>query len=274
MVRADRTQLDQVLINLCTNAFHAMPHGGRLCITTEQLQFDQTPHLQARPGPYLRLSVSDTGVGIAPDFLERIWEPFFTTKKEGTGLGLATVYAIIRRHNGFVTVTSELARGSRFDVHLPLSPVAHKPVQADPLESLGGKETILLVDDEPMLRELIGEGLSTYGYQVLGASDGDQALELFRRKRGEIDLAVVDVVMPQMSGPVLCSQLLREQPDLKLLLMSGHAPEELLDEAAVFPVIPKPFKVPALARRIRQLLAMVPGREGAPPQPVEATGEA
>jgi len=256
VVRADRTQLDQVIINLCTNACHAMPDGGQLRLVTERVAVNEASvrHPDAPPGPYLRLSVADSGIGIEPAHLERIWEPFFTTKEEGTGLGLATVYAVVRRLNGFINVESERGRGTRFEVYLPLAATGVQPTAPEPIQALGGGETILLVDDEPMLRELVGDGLSLYGYRVLCAASGEEAIELFRQRGDEIALAVVDVVMPQMSGPTLSRRLLQEWPGTPILLMSGHAPEKLVEDARTLPTIAKPFKVPALAQRIRALL--------------------
>jgi PAS domain S-box-containing protein len=256
VVRADRTQLDQVIINLCTNACHAMPDGGQLRLVTERVAVNEASvrHPDAPPGPYLRLSVADSGIGIEPAHLERIWEPFFTTKEEGTGLGLATVYAVVRRLNGFINVESERGRGTRFEVYLPLAATGVQPTAPEPIAALGGGETILLVDDEPMLRELVGDGLSLYGYRVLCAASGEEAIELFRQRGDEIALAVVDVVMPQMSGPTLSRRLLQEWPGTPILLMSGHAPEKLVEDARTLPTIAKPFKVPALAQRIRALL--------------------
>jgi PAS domain S-box-containing protein len=260
VVRADRTQLDQVLLNLCTNACHAMPHGGQLRVITDRVEIGEHSlgHPDALPGTYLRLSVIDTGVGIEPDVLQRIWEPFFTTKEEGTGLGLATVYAIVRRLNGYVAVESEPGRGTRFDIHLPLTAAPIQAMAPEPAELLSGRETLLFVDDEPMLRELIGEGLSLFGYRLLCAGDGSEALELFRQHGADINLAVVDMVMPELSGPALCRQLMQLKPDLPILLMSGHASDR--DEDGSLPMIAKPFKVPALARRIRQLLDVARGR--------------
>jgi PAS domain S-box-containing protein len=257
MLRVDRTQLDQILFNLATNASHAMPGGGRLQIGTQRVELTEGSirHPRAHAGSYFRLIVADTGIGIAPADLERIWEPFFTTKKEGTGLGLATVYAIVQRYQGFVTVESEQGRGTRFEVYLPLAAAEAQPDVTLPDEPRGDGETILLVDDESMLRELVGEGLTLLGYRVLAAGDGQEAVEVFRRHRDEIALAVVDVVLPNMSGPAICRRLRLERPELPVLLMSGHAPDRLSDETAALPMIPKPFKVPALVRRIRQLIA-------------------
>jgi CheY-like chemotaxis protein len=208
----------------------------------------------------VRLSVADTGMGMDPTIVERIWEPFFTTKAEGTGLGLATVYAIVRRLNGFITVESEPGTGTRFEVYLPLAATGVQPVAPEPIEAIGGGETILLVDDEAMLRELVGDGLSLFGYRMLCASGGEEAIEIVRRRGSEIALAVVDLVMPQMSGPALCRRLAELRPGMPILLMSGHAPEKMIDEARMLPVIAKPFKVPALAQRIRRLLGEAHGR--------------
>jgi len=265
-VRADRGQLEQVLINLAVNARDAMPDGGVLTIRTafvEITKADATRLYQSKPGKYVRLSVSDTGLGMPPDVQARVFEPFFTTKEpgKGTGIGLATVYGIVKQSGGFILLTSELETGTTFDVYLPLAArVAAAAGRAGvrPEEPRAGEVTVLLVEDLRRVRELGRKILAREGYRVLTAESGSQALDLARNGAERIDLLLTDVVMPGMSGPELVRALQGIRPDTAVVYMSGYT-GDVLDQqgidrdAAAF--LEKPFTPAALSQTVRQALA-------------------
>ena len=230
-VQADVGMLEQVLVNLVVNARDAMPKGGQLLVTTEKTAVDAAyakAHPESRPGDFVSLSVSDTGTGIAPENLSRIFEPFFTTKAvgKGTGLGLATVYGIVKQHQGWIEVASQLGVGTTFRIFLPASdPPAAAPGPA-PVESKprGGSETILLVEDDEAVRALTSRLLESFGYRVREAASGPKALELWRAEMAQIDLLLTDMVMPDgISGRELADQLLVQRPDLKIIFISGYS---------------------------------------------------
>jgi PAS domain S-box-containing protein len=230
-VSADPTQINQVLLNLALNARDAMPGGGTLTFSAANLRIDDefaaaTP--QAHPGPHVVISVSDTGHGIAPEHIDRIFEPFFTTKDvgKGTGLGLSTVHAIIREHGGFITVQSSPGHGATFRVHLPaqpeLEPLAQSPAAAP--GPRGDGQTILVIDDEPSIRDLTRHTLEAHGYRILLAGDGAEGVALFAQNRERIALVITDLVMPIMDGQATISALRRIQPRLPIIAASGHDP--------------------------------------------------
>ncbi len=264
VVRADPTQLEQVIMNLCINARDAMPDGGSLMIETANVTFDEqscAPRPLANPGKYAMLSVADTGTGMDDATLERIFEPFFTTKElgKGTGLGLATVYGIARQHGGFVEVTSELRKGSTFRAYLPVSssPVASNPPADDRDAMQGGTETILVAEDHDGLREIAFEILTSLGYRVVLAADGEQALREFRSLRDLIDLALLDVMLPKISGPEIYERVSVERPDLPVIFATGYSADSSLlrqVEQRGLPVIQKPYSSRELARKVREVL--------------------
>ncbi len=263
-VKADPGQIEQVLLNLTINARDAMPKGGTLTLETANVALgdenasDRPPIL---PGRYVLLAVSDTGVGMDEETLRRIFEPFFTTKPEGqgTGLGLATVYGIVKQSDGYIWVYSELGHGTTFKIYLPrVDEVADAPTPADPLESAPrGDETILVVEDNPALREVIRQRLESNGYTVLLARDGDEALALAAARAGSIDLLLTDVVMPGLGGGELAQELCALRPGLRVLYMSGYTDGAIqhhgvLEEGAV--LLEKPFTGEKLARAVRDAL--------------------
>jgi CheY-like chemotaxis protein len=232
-VEADPGMLEQVLLNLVVNARDAMPGGGLLQITTEKLSLDAA-HAQANPearaGEFVRLSVSDTGTGIAPEHLPQIFDPFFTTKEpgKGTGLGLATVYGIVKQHQGWIELTSQPGAGTRFNLFLPAipPPVPNTGSRAAEATLLGGTERILLVEDDFAVRAITQQLLETHGYRVWKAESAQAALELWSTHAAEVDLLLTDVVMPgTLTGRQLAERLLQEKPRLKIILMSGYSPE-------------------------------------------------
>ena len=262
-VHADAGMMDQVLMNLAVNARDAMVDGGQMVIETAGVEFDKFAAMQtaqARPGSFVCLSVSDNGCGIPPENLSRIFEPFFTTKEvgKGTGLGLATVFAIAEQHNGWVNVDSEVNHGTTFKVYLPRLAEAHgaKFINKTPATAQTGHETILLVEDEPTLRNVMGIALTRLGYRVLEAPTGFQALEVAKKHSAEIHLLLTDLMMPDgMTGKELGHRLLQENPKLKVIYMSGYsadlaAKDFPLQEGVNFLI--KPFQVQRLAQTIRQ----------------------
>jgi len=264
-VKADPTQLEQVLMNLTINARDAMPGGGRLTIETADVELDETfarEHPGAGTGLHVRLSVTDDGVGMSAEIRARIFEPFFTTKEKGrgTGLGLSMVYGIVKQHGGYVGVRSEEGRGTTFEIYLPCASLTDEDRAEQTPEREGesrGSETILLVEDEADVRELAREILEMTGYTVLEAARGDEALRLCRESPRPIDLLLTDVVMPQMSGPELARRLLELRPHTKVVYMSGYTDDALGDHGVLDPeiiLLLKPFTPESLMQHLRRAL--------------------
>ncbi len=263
-VRADPGQLEQVIVNLVVNARDAMPDGGKLTIETANVTLDQAyarSHLGASAGDYVMVAVSDTGHGFSEEIRQHLFEPFFTTKAEGkgTGLGLATCYGIVKQCGGTIWAYSEVGVGSTFKVYLPR--VGAEPELLAPTDTsapLGGHETILLVEDEPMVRDVTARTLVASGYRVLRASNGVDALRLIETEGpAQIDLLVTDVVMPEMGGLQLLDRLRGMRPGLRVLFTSGYAPTAVvrhgvLEASTAF--LPKPFVPDALVRKVREVL--------------------
>jgi two-component system, cell cycle sensor histidine kinase and response regulator CckA len=262
-VHADAGQLEQILLNLAVNARDAMPEGGRLSIETATVVLDDSCAMQdvaVRPGPYVMLAVTDTGIGMDEQTVQRIFEPFFTTKERGrgTGLGLSTVYAIVKESDGYVGVSSGTGRGSTFKVYLPQAEgVIVKPPASEAVAAPTGSETVLLVEDEQAVRVLCRVLLERAGYRVFDAADPRQAEDLFRHHPDRIDLVVTDVIMPGSSGPSLFARLSVERPHLKVLYMSGYADHAMVQPATRPPdvaFLQKPFTADGLLRKVREAL--------------------
>jgi PAS domain S-box-containing protein len=267
-VKADQGQIEQVIINLAVNARDAMPEGGRLTIETANATIDETFARQHPPmtaGQYARLSAVDTGIGMDAATLARVFEPFFTTKEpgKGTGLGLATVYGVVKQSGGFIWASSEPGKGARFDVYLPLVRARATQKAATPSrESVReGSEKILLVEDDEALRELIVETLRQWGYEVFEAGNGNDALGIARKRSDEIDLLLTDVVMPGMNGPQVAEKVAALNPGIKVLFMSGYAdlgPGQSDFFGKERRLLQKPYRLPDLARTIREVLETDP----------------
>jgi len=264
-LRADPSMIDQVLLNLALNARDAMPKGGQLVIETYGAEFDEqaaSHSASIRAGSFVCLSVGDTGCGILPENLHKVFEPFFTTKEvgKGTGLGLATVFGIVQQHHGWINVYSEVGQGTAFRIYLPhLAEPSEKKVTKPMLTTFpGGKETILLVEDDPALRRMLHSSLTRLGYRVLDAANGIEALALLRQHGSEIRLALTDMVMPGgMTGIELGARLLKENPKLKVIYASGYSAEVAgkdfpLTEGVNF--LSKPFQTAHLAQTVRTAL--------------------
>jgi PAS domain S-box-containing protein len=268
-VKADPGQIEQVIMNLALNARDAMPHGGKLTIETANVQLDTsyaTEHQPITPGRYVLLAVSDTGVGMSPEVQARIFEPFFTTKEvgKGTGLGLSTVYGIVKQSGGFIWVYSELGQGATFKIYLPRVDQTAETVTGDKRLSnvLRGTETILLVEDDPQLRQLTSSVLSHCGYKLLVATNPDEGLAIARADHNDIRLLITDVVMPGMNGRQLAEQISKISPSMKVLYISGYTNNAIvhygvLDEGLWF--LPKPFSLSALVGKVREILDSSPG---------------
>ena len=269
-VRLDPAQFEQVLMNLVINARDAMPNGGVLTIESRNVDLDEgyaRQHQGVAPGHYVMLAVSDTGMGMTEDVSRHLFEPFFTTKPpgRGTGLGLATCYGIVKQNGGHIWVYSEYGRGSTFKIFLPRTgEAAVSDTPADPASgSVAGHETVLVVEDEPMVRAISVESLEMLGYRVLQASHGEDALEVARAYAGTIDLVVSDVVMPVMGGPALVQRLRIERPHVKVLFVSGYTDDAIVRQGVLEPgveFLQKPFALAALARRIREILGAGDGQ--------------
>lgn len=262
-VQASATQLHQVFLNLCINARDALPQGGELTLTAENRRLDAAAAAEiadARPGSFLAVEVRDTGTGIPPDVLARIWEPFYTTKGEGkgTGLGLSTVRGILQNHDGFVTVVTHLGRGTTFTVFLPAAESGVGGGQADsPVAKAarGQGELLLVVDDEEPVRELAARILTDHGYQVLTACDGADAIAVFAPRAAYVRLLLTDLQMPILGGIALAGAVRRMQPRLPIVVMSGieiPSSAPLKDFAAAF--LAKPFQVETLLSMVRRML--------------------
>ena len=265
LVRADPGQLEQVIVNLAVNARDAMPEGGVVTVETFRVTAAEVRRMRSEILPvadYTGLRVSDTGVGIPTEHLSKIFEPFFTTKEvgKGTGLGLSTVYGIVKQTDGFIFADSEVGKGTSFVIYLPVhhaaeAPEPAVPVRVEPAGDMWGTGTILLVEDEAMVRAVAERALTRQGYQVLTANNGEEALELIEEGT-EFDLLISDVVMPQMDGPTLVRTARAKYPDLKVLFMSGYAEEQLRKSIDIDRVsfLPKPFSVQQLGQAARDAL--------------------
>jgi two-component system, cell cycle sensor histidine kinase and response regulator CckA len=257
--------MEQVLLNLAVNARDAMPRGGQLAIRIAVVDIDDAhvqQHPEARTGRFVCVSKADTGCGIPPENLPRIFEPFFTTKEigKGTGLGLATVYGIVKQHQGWIEVESVLGKGSTFRIYIPFlgsTPAAAEP-PAGQITIRGGSETILLVEDEPPVRELVASVLQKYGYKILQAASGPEAVGVWREHKANINLLLTDLVMPgTMNGHELAAKLQGEQTGLKVIFTSGYSADIVgknfkLDANLNF--LQKPYHPNTLAQTVRRCL--------------------
>ncbi len=263
-VEVDRGQMEQVLLNLYINAWQAMPQGGRILVETENIEVsaEMARPYGARAGAHVRITIGDNGIGMSPEVQRRIFEPFFTTreKSKGTGLGLASVYAILKNHGGFVDVASVEGQGTTFSLFLPASLKRQEASREDPPADdalVGGKERVLLVDDEEMVVDVAESMLRRLGYQVISARGGYEALALLRREPAAVDLAIIDMIMPEMSGSQVFAEIRRIRPDLPVLIASGYSAESDVTGISVQGsngFIQKPFDLKTLARCVRQVL--------------------
>jgi two-component system cell cycle sensor histidine kinase/response regulator CckA len=279
-VKADLNQFQQVVLNLAVNAGHAMPDGGKLTIKTANVaepESRQYAYKGMPPGDYVMVEVADTGTGIAPEIMDKIFLPFFSTKEtgKGTGLGLATVYGIVKQTGGFVYPESEVGKGTTFRIFLPrhepsaepqgvapaidgaLAAAEHLAKVSAPAADDTGHGTILLVEDEKDLRNLNARGLSSRGYTVLQAGNGVEAIDVLESHEGEIDLVVSDVVMPEMDGPALLKELRRRKPDLKIIFVSGYAEEAFANNEpqGQHAFLAKPFELKTLVAKVKETMA-------------------
>jgi len=258
--------MEQIIMNLAVNARDAMPKGGKLLVTTADVTIDESyvgHNPDAHIGRFVRLSVTDTGTGMSPETLERIFEPFFTTKEvgKGTGLGLATVYGIVKQHQGWVEVQSEAGVGTTFTVFVPASEKSSYDTTFEKVPSKpavkGGNETILLVEDEPVLRELARIILKDYKYEVLEAASGVEALKVWDQYQGKVDLLLTDMVMPEgMTGRELAEELKARKPDLKVVYTSGYSSDVMGGDMSMQDTmfLQKPYPPPLLAKTVRECL--------------------
>jgi two-component system, cell cycle sensor histidine kinase and response regulator CckA len=252
----------QVILNLGVNARDAMAGGGTLTIRTANVDLDEifaSNHIGMEPGPYTLLQVTDSGVGMDDATKERVFDPFFTTKGDGTGLGLATVYGIVKQSGGHIWLYSEPGMGTTFKIYFPITEESvgdSLPAQIEP-RSFEGPETILLVEDDDAVRPLVAQALRLYGYTVLEAGNGQQALDIAEHERNAIDLLLTDVVMPGMNGRELAEQLLAEQPTLHVLYTSGYPADTIIRHGiaeATAAYLEKPYLPDDLAHKIRDIL--------------------
>src|SRR6476619_6061383 len=268
-VKADLHQFEQVIINLAVNARDAMPNGGKLVIRTANVSERESLALgqhRVPPGEYVLIEVSDTGTGMPPEVMQKIFEPFFSTKEvgRGTGLGLSTVYGIVKQTGGYIFAESELGQGTVMRLYLPryvevageAEPV-RAPVRREPPKDLTGRGTVLLVEDEDAVRSFAARALGQRGYRVLEAATGAEALEVFTSHKGDVDLVVSDVVMPEMDGPTLMKHLRSERPDVKIIFISGYAEDAFrrnLSDKEDFMFLQKPFDLKELAAAVKAAL--------------------
>jgi two-component system cell cycle sensor histidine kinase/response regulator CckA len=269
-------KFEQVIVNLAVNARDAMPEGGKLVIKTSNVPAAESERLQYKGMPaadYVSIAISDTGTGIPADIVDKIFEPFFSTKEvgKGTGLGLSTVYGIVKQTGGFIYVDSVPDQGTTFRIFLPRhmqekDAVAEMPVTSDTpalapekpkAPDLTGQGTILLVEDEDGLRSLNARGLRSRGYTVIEAANGLEAVELLEEEEDGVDLVVSDVVMPEMDGPTMLAQMRQKNPDLRIIFVSGYAEdafEKSLPEGQQFNFLPKPFTLSQLVAAVKETM--------------------
>jgi two-component system cell cycle sensor histidine kinase/response regulator CckA len=269
-VKADKTQFEQVIINLAVNARDAMPDGGRLTIRTRNVSERESLKLASlgvAAGEYVLIEVEDTGVGMSPEVMSNIFEPFFSTKEvgKGTGLGLSTVYGFVKQTGGYVFPESAVGEGTTFRIYLPRhiveseEEIAHqrREKKREAVRDLTGTGRVLLVEDEDAVRNFAARALARQGYEVLEAATGLEALEVMARERGRVDIVVSDVVMPEMDGPTLLKELRKTNPNLKMIFVSGYPDDAFrksLDENEEYTFLPKPFTLPQLAAKVKEQL--------------------
>jgi PAS domain S-box-containing protein len=261
-IKADPGQIEQIIMNLTVNARDAMPEGGRLAITTADIMIDEhyaRMHVDMKAGPYVMIAVADNGQGMSREIQERIFEPFFTTKQAGTGLGLATVYSIVKQHSGAINVYSEINKGTTFKIYFPAVKEEAGVVERQPrsAEARHGNEAILVVDDEAGIRQMIVDSLSPFGYRLLGAANGEEALQVAEQFSGNIDVLLTDILMPGMYGTELAARLQKKWPAIKVLFMSGYLEireqeSDLVDMEKNF--LAKPIMPSTLTRKLREIL--------------------
>jgi CheY-like chemotaxis protein len=260
-VEADPNQVEQVLLNLYVNAGQAMPGGGELYLQTENVTLDDnyTRHFSVIPGDYVKISIADTGIGMDEKTIKRIFDPFFTTKDmgRGTGLGLASAYGIIKNHGGIINADSIINKGTTFNVFLPASDkniVKLKPLKQKTLKGVG---TVLLVDDEEMIIDVGSQILENLGYRVLSARSGAEAIEVYRSHQDDINLVILDMIMPDLGGGETYDRLKKINPEIKILLSSGYSIDgqasEIIDRGCNG-FIQKPFNIKQLSRKIRDVI--------------------
>jgi len=262
-VMADAHQLEQVMMNLATNARDAMPQGGVFSVTTEQIRFDKefiTTHGYGQPGMYAMLTVSDTGKGMDEETRQRIFEPFFTTKVmgKGTGLGMAVVYGIVKGHDGYVNVYSEPEFGTTLKIYLPLTSMQPEVTQESmqPV-ALSKGETILIAEDEPAVRKVLRLSLEEYGYRVIEAENGEDAVKQYKDNMGKVSLVLLDVIMPVKNGGVAYDEIKSLKPDTKVIFMSGYTDDIITTKgmlAAGAEFISKPITPYSLMKKVREVL--------------------
>jgi two-component system, cell cycle sensor histidine kinase and response regulator CckA len=261
-IEADSTQIHQLLMNLCINARDAMPNGGILTIGTENLTIDKNyanSHLDARPSNYIAISVTDTGMGIAPELIERIFEPFFTTKElaEGTGLGLSTVMKIIKNHGGFIHVDSQIGKGTCFKIYLPSTNIDLTQSSSISNLEMGSNQLVLIVDDEASIRAVASNTLETYNYRVLTAGDGIEAIALYAERKNDIDVVLIDMMMPSVDSLTAVRIIHKLNPHVRIIAMSGLITNELmtqtLPDSGVMAFLPKPFTVEHLLKTLSKV---------------------
>jgi CheY-like chemotaxis protein len=263
-VNADPTQMDQVLMNLAVNAKDAMPERGKLAIETSNVVLDEEyarTHLGVKPGAYVLLSLSDTGHGMDKETLSHIFEPFYTTKEagKGTGLGLAMVYGIVKQHGGYITCYSEPGQGTTFKIYLPVLAGTGDQLETAAREATprGGTETVLLVDDEEFVRDLGKQILERSGYAVLTADNGKEALSIYSKERDKISLVILDLIMPEMGGKQCLEELLKIDPQIRVLIASGFAENGRTKEAietGARGFVGKPYNMKGMLQAVREVL--------------------
>jgi len=264
IINADPAQIEQIMMNLGVNARDAMPNGGRLMFETENMILDEEyckTHSGSKPGQYVKLSISDTGQGMDKETLRHIFEPFYTTKEtgKGTGLGLAMVYGIVKSHSGYIMCYSEPGEGTIFKIYFPIIEKEAERVESkeEKVPIKGGNETILLVDDEEAIRELAEDILTRFGYTVLMASDGETALEIYREKKEEINLVILDIIMPGMGGRKCLEELLKMNPKSRIIIASGYSmngPNKEVLKAGAKGFISKPYDMKGMLKTVRKIL--------------------
>jgi nitrogen-specific signal transduction histidine kinase/CheY-like chemotaxis protein len=261
-VEVDRGQIEQVLLNLFVNAWQAMPGGGSLYLETENVVFDKSSAdlYDLKAGHYVKVSVTDTGVGMDEKTRQRIFDPFFTTKGmgRGTGLGLASAYGIIKGHGGMITVYSEKGQGTTFHIYLPASKKKAAAEEAVETELSGGRETILLVDDEEVITEVTSRLLGELGYTILTAGSGEQAVEIYRQRHTGIQLVILDMIMPGMSGGETFDELRAINPSVRVILSSGYSIDgkaQAIMKKGLRIFLQKPYRLHDLAKKIREALS-------------------